>query len=228
LIEAARAESVAGIINFSTAHVYGAPLCGILTENTVPRPVHPYAIAHSLSENIVLAARNRGGPPGLILRVSNGFGAPTHRDIDRWSLLVNDLCRQAVTNRRLVLKSSGRQVRDFVTIGDIGAAVVFFLTQGTSAWEDGLFNLGGNNSLTILRMAESIAKRCNEVLGFEPEITVAEPPPGETCPDLVYSIDKLEKTGFRLTGDIESELDAELEFCQAEFGAGHLPVNPVK
>jgi len=73
----------------------------------VPRPVHPYAITHHAAEDFVLAAHDEKRLMGYVIRLSNGFGAPAHAGVDRWTLLVNDLCRQAVQTRQLILRSAG-------------------------------------------------------------------------------------------------------------------------
>ena len=59
----------------------------------------------------------------MIIRLSNSYGAPISKDVNRWTLVVNDLCRQAITNRELKLKSSGEQHRDFIPISDALSAV---------------------------------------------------------------------------------------------------------
>src|ERR1051326_4797952 len=127
LVQAAERAGVERFIYFSTAHVYGVPLAGSITEATLPRPVHPYAMTHRAAEDFVLAAHDRKTMGGLVLRLSNGFGAPIRPEVNRWTLLVNDLCRQAVTARKLVLQSSGLQQRDFVTLSDVARAVLHCL-----------------------------------------------------------------------------------------------------
>lgn len=218
LLRAAEKAGVERFIYFSTAHVYGAPLQGIVTEETCPRPIHPYAITHRIAEDFVLAAHDRKILTGIVLRLSNGFGVPMRPDVNRWTLLVNDLCRQAVTTRKLVLRSAGLQRRDFVTLLDVSRAVSFFLNIPVEKCGNGLFNLGGEWPLRIIDMAEFIAKRCYEVLGFKPEIIRPLPIATETSSMLDYRIEKLKATGFALTKNVNAEIDATLLFCQNEFG----------
>ena len=215
---AAQSERVKRFIYFSTAHVYGSPLIGALTEKSLPRPVHPYAITHRAAEDFVLGARNRGLVSGIVLRLSNGFGAPVHPEINQWTLIGNDLCRQAVTSRKLVLKTSGLQHRDWVCLSDVCRAVIHLLSLSESACEDGLFNLGGECSLSIIDLAERIVVRCKEVLGFVPEISRPVPSSAEISPPIDYRIDKLKATGFVLRGDMNEEIDATLRFCRSVFG----------
>jgi len=219
LLQAAQAAGVERFMYFSTAHVYGAPLSGAITEKSLARPVHPYAITHRVAEDFVLAARDRGLVGGLVLRLSNGFGAPAHPGVDRWTLVVNDLCRQAVLTGKLTLHTSGLQWRDFITLTDVGRAVSHFHQISDAAWGDGLFNLGAGRSLRILDMAQLIAQRCQQVLGYLPPIHRPEPAESEDHPALDYRIDKLQATGFQPRNEFAGEIDATLRFCRDQWGA---------
>jgi UDP-glucose 4-epimerase len=205
-------------IYFSTAHVYGAPLVGSLTEQSLPRPVHPYSITHKVAEDFVLAARDQGKIQGIVLRLSNGFGAPAHAEIDRWTLVVNDLCRQAVADGVLVLRSPGLQWRDFITLTDVARAVAHFLNLPETDCGDGLFNIGGDCSLRIIDVARLVARRSQAVLGITLPIKRPEPGPGDEQPTLDYKIDKLQATGFTLLQNHEEEIDATLRFCRELAG----------
>jgi len=221
LLRAAIKAGVERFIYFSTAHDYGAPLAGVLTEDTLPRPQHPYAITHRTAEDFVLAAHDKREIQGMVVRLSNGFGAPERAEVNRWTLLANDLCKQAVVERKLVLRSSGLQSRDFITLEDVARAVLHLINLPEHACGDGLFNLGGENAMRILDVAERVAARCEAVLGYRPEVQRPQPAPGEVTPHLDYRVDKLKATGFSLLSDIDGELDATLRLCRGSFGAKH-------
>lgn len=218
LLRAAIKAGVERFIYFSTAHVYGSPLAGTLTEESLPRPQHPYAITHRTAEDFVLAARDKKEIEGLVVRLSNGFGAPERADVNRWTLLANDLCKQAVVDGKLVLRSSGLQSRDFITLEDVGRAVLHLLNLPARECGNGLFNLGGENALRIIDVAQKVADRSEAVLGFRPEVQRPLPVPGETTIPLDYRIGKLKSTGFSLTSDMDGEIDDTLKLCHRSFG----------
>lgn len=221
LLRAAERAGVDRFLFLSTAHVYGSPLEGEITEATLTRPVHPYAITHRAAEEFVLAAHDRCALTGIVVRLSNGLGAPADPTGDRWTLIANDLCRQAVSSRALLLRTSGLQRRDFITMSDITRAVRHLLALPSSACGDGVFNLGGENPMRILDMAELIAERGAHVLGYRPRVEHPEPAPGERSQELSYSIQKLRATGFELAGDMAGEIDETLRVCERAFkGAG--------
>jgi UDP-glucose 4-epimerase len=217
LLAAAESAGVKRFVYLSTAHIYGSPLAGEIDEDTLPRPVHPYAISHRAAEDFVLAALRRGAFGAAVVRLSNAIGAPERPDVDRWTLVGNDLCRQAVTHRTIRLHSSGLQRRDFIALPDVTAAIHHLLTIPESFLGDGLFNLGGECPLRIVDVAERVAKRCRTVLGFEPPILRPDPRSDESSATLRYSIEKLRATGFAPTASIDEELDATLQLCARAF-----------
>jgi len=215
LIHAAIRRGTKRFIYLSTAHVYGSPLAGTITEETCPVSLHPYATSHRAGEDAVRAAHQRGEIEGIVIRLSNAYGAPAHKDANCWMLLVNDLCRQAVQTRKLTLRSSGLQQRDFITMHDAVRAIWHLLVLPRDVFGDSLFNLGGDASLTVLDMVRRIAQRCRATLGFEPEIVRAEPDDHGNSVSLSYDISKLKRTGFQLHGGLETEIDGTLRLCDA-------------
>lgn len=213
LLNAAIHAGVERFIYFSTVHVYGSPLTGHITESSLTRPSHPYSITHHAAEEFVLAAGDKGSIQAIVLRQSNGFGAPAHTQANCWMLLVNDLCRQAVRDKKMVLRSSGIQQRDFITLHDIGRAVSHFLDLPSNKCLDGLFNLGGECSMSVLAMSERVKQCCQEILGFEPLLIKPQPGANERAGDLNYDINKLKQTGFILKGNMDEEIKRTLKMC---------------
>lgn len=217
LLEVAKRSGVQRFIHFSTAHVYGAPLQGDIDETRVPRPTHPYAITHKVAEDFVLAAHEQKQIEGIVVRLSNGFGAPATAAVDRWTLLVNDLCRQAATQSELRLNSAGKQPRDFITLGDVARAVEHLLRLELPLVGDGLFNLGSGYSTSILAMTERVAVRWRALTGSD--IAIVRPTgDGGPVPVLNYRCDKLAATGFTLSEQIDREIDDTLRLCLHAFG----------
>jgi UDP-glucose 4-epimerase len=217
LLQAAIRQGVKRFIYLSTAHIYDSPLSGVITEQKCPVNLHSYATSHRAGEDVVRAAHQRKDIEGVVIRLSNAYGAPIHKDANCWMLLVNDLCHQAVMTRRMMLRSAGMQRRDFITLSDACSAAGHLLTLPNDKLGDGLFNVGGH-AIRVIDMAEIIQARCLAVLGFIPEIIRPEPIEGEISPDLDYCIGKLLATGFSLGGDCHNEIDATLHLCSDAFG----------
>lgn len=220
LIEASQNAGVKRLIYLSTIHIYGAPLFGVITEDTLPCLRHPYAITHRAAEDFVIAASFERKLPGIILRPANGFGVPADPFINRWKLIVNDLCRQAVTTQKLVLNSSGQQSRNFITLTDIVRAIEHVLSISMDECGNGIFNVGEEKSTSVFELAEIIAGRCKEILGFIPPIKRQQAQKDEVIKNLDYRSDKLKVTGFVLLSNFNEEIDATLRFCKKYFKNG--------
>lgn len=215
LVEAAIAAGVTRFFYFSTAHVYASPLQGEINEESCPRNLHPYASSHLAGEYALLDALARNNIAGSSLRLSNGFGSPMAVDTRCWTLLANDLCRQAVTKGKLVLQSSGEQLRDFVPLSSVCEGVTRLLSLPTASLPP-ILNIGSGYSISVLAMAEVIQSRCQAILGYTPALEVGASK--ETTRPLRYTSLYGQRLGLTSVDPVE-EIDALLEFCKMNFAA---------
>jgi len=215
LLDRACRSGLKRFVYFSTFHVYGATEGRVISEETATRPWHPYAATHRAAEDVVEYFHRHKKIQTVTFRLSNAFGYPMDQRINRWSLVVNDLCRQAVTARKLTLKSPGTQHRDFITLEDVARAVHHFLFNIPDNWEDGLYNLGGECSLSIREMAGKVSSVYEKKYDRPPLALEAPENLLQTAPQPVnFCIDKLKSRGFRLKGDIDGEIEKTLSFCE--------------
>lgn len=220
LLKAAESNKVNIFIYFSTFHVYGETADSIITEETHTKPFHPYAITHRAAEDLVNYSRHYKGVNTLIFRLSNAYGYPMDIKVNRWTLVCNDLCRQAVATREIILRTSGKQYRNFISLHDVSRAVFHFIYDIPDQWRDGIYNLGGNYSMSILEFARKIADAYKMKYGRDIiEIKInPEADNKSVFKPVNYSIEKLMKTGFTLTGDMISEINKTMKLCE-EFTA---------
>lgn len=215
LVRAASRSRVRRLLYLSSAHVYGSPLHGTITETSCAMPVHPYATSHRSGEDAVRTAHLGREIEGISVRLSNAFGAPAHPAVNCWMLLTNDLCRQAVEHGGMVLQSSGMQRRDFVPIEYVCGALTHLLEAPSEQISDGLFNIGGSWAPTVLEMAQRIAGRVKIAMGSEPDIQRKLDPNASATLDLNYRCEKFSALGFQTNPKdlIDKELDTLIRFC---------------
>ncbi len=213
LLSSANRKGIQRFVYFSTIHIYGN-CTGTITENSPTQPYHPYAATHRAAEDMVRFYQYYKNMDTLTLRLSNGFGYPMDTDINRWTLVFNDLCQQAATSEKLIVKSTGKQHRDFITLHDVGAVIGHFLFNIPNQWGDGIYNLGGNNSLSILEVAENVARVYQKKYRKPITIQIDGKDDEVTYKPVQFNIDKLKKTGFRLTGNMEKEIEQTLASCE--------------
>lgn len=212
LVRAAARQEVGRFIYVSSAHVYGSPLTGTITEHTPAKGLHPYATSHRAAEEVVRLAVQSDEIEGAVIRLSNAYGAPAHVDAGCWMLLINDLCRQAVESRCMVLRSNGLQWRDFVPMREACRAISHLIESPAGA-SGAVVNVGGGHAMTVWEAACLIVERCEAVLGFRPALERVQPHPAETAPALDFRIDALRESGFVSEAGHAVEVDRLLRFC---------------
>jgi UDP-glucose 4-epimerase len=218
LLQAAVDTGVRRFLYLSTAHVYGSPLTGRISEATCANPRHPYATSHRAAEDVVMSASDQGQIEGLVMRLSNAFGRPASPNTNCWTLLFNDLCRQAAIGQPLRLRTSGLQRRDFITMMDVCRAIRHLLELPWDRAGARIFNVGGAWSPMVIEAAALIAERYEVLTGNRVEIHRPQPVTGELAKELTYDIGVLNGTGFMLSGNPVAEIDDLLTFSQREFG----------
>ena len=213
LLNAAIHNGIERFVYFSTAHVYGAPLQGTFNESSPTHAVHPYATTHLEAESVVAAAHENGDIQGIRVRLSNGFGRPMAYETADWRTLTSDLCRQAVVEKRMEMRTDGLQERNFITKTDIARAVQHLIALPKTDVSNGLFNLGGSKSQTLLAMANMIQERAQNKFGVE--IPLHRPEPTNTdSQQLNFDVHKLLNTGFSLTENALREIDDFLDMIE--------------
>ncbi|MBW1909672.1 MAG: SDR family oxidoreductase [Deltaproteobacteria bacterium] len=202
------------ILNVSTIHVYGSSAKGLVTETFPPRPVHPYAVGHLFSEIVTRAFCSHRNIPVLNVRLSNAFGKPVALDAAKWSLVFNDLCRQAVTSNRLYLKSAGYQKRNFITLEDTVRALLFLASRSENWPDDQTIHVGSSVNLSIREVAERIAGRCKVLWGEKPEVFFSNETGAQESNEFIFDVSRLKETGFVWRNSFDQEIDDTLEICK--------------
>jgi UDP-glucose 4-epimerase len=200
----------------STIHVYG-DLVGHLDESSPTRVKHPYGFTHQMSEQLFEYGFMKYKIPTTCLRFSNVFGAPANLGVNRWSLLVNDLCRQAVETRKLLLKSPNSQ-RDFIAMPDACMALERAIIHPDSESSFKIFNISSAKNMSVLQMAELIAARARLLFGTNIKITIDQNGVPASGIDFQISNSKAGSWGWTPTSDFAKEIDATLSLCD---GARH-------
>jgi UDP-glucose 4-epimerase len=220
LVQSSIKNGVAQFLYISTVHVYSESLQGVISENTCPVNVHPYASSHKAAEDVVSYAHKQGLINGIVFRLSNGFGAPVHNTANCWKLFVNDLCMQSVRDRRLVLHSDGMQCRNFIPISEVCNIINHLVCKQLLNNEDNYsmpINVGGEQSYRILEMAKLIQDRSYQLFGYRPPISKLKNTNDSSRIMLDYKIDTLSSLGYTFQYSIEDEIELLLKYCHAQL-----------
>ncbi|MBT7557501.1 SDR family oxidoreductase [Candidatus Woesearchaeota archaeon] len=215
LLDAAKSNNVAKFIYFSTAHVYGYPLAGEISENSATQPAYNYAITHKLAEDYVLKESLNGSIKGTIFRLTNGVGSPINKEANCWMLVVNDLCKQVVLNHKMKLHSHKLTQRDFVAITEVCSIVSHALVDDMLNNE--IINISSGVSLTLEELTSIIADESSKLFDFRPEVDFRQSLNFEHIEKLSISSKKLKNFGYCINSDLSNEIRNLLINCQNWF-----------
>jgi UDP-glucose 4-epimerase len=210
IVEMAKISNIKKIIYFSSIHVYGTPLQGQLNEDNPINTLKTnyYAATHYNAEKII----ENAGIEHVIVRLSNAMGAPVHRDVNAWMLICNDLCKQAIFEKKLSLKSSGIQKRNFITISTLEQIVDHFINHDLPHQ---IYNIGGTD-FTIYEMAELISLEASSFLNQNCPVLFPEPTKQEIDSNIQFDfcLKRLNALNLKLKNDFQNEIVNTLRFVK--------------
>ena len=215
VVRAAKYSSLGKFIYFSTVHVYGNNLHGTVTEKTKPIPVSPYAKAHLEAENILVRRLNNVAVS--IIRCSNLFGLPFFANEKCWKLVVNDFCKSAFQNGRLVINSSGEDYKDFIAVEDVVRAIHYLLKLNNDKEIEDIYNLGSSRTTSIIDIAKEIQKVLKDRFNYDCPIIKNKPSKEMNKPKhFILSTEKIKRLGFDVKQNTK-ELGALLRYCKVNY-----------
>lgn len=218
LLKSSIKQGVKRIIYISTAHVYDSPLAGKVTEQSSTKNLHPYATSHKAGENHVRLAHSKGEIEGIVVRLSNSFGPPSSLNANCWHLATNDFCKQGIESKNIIVKTSEIETRDFISITNVCRAIEHLIKLPLNRLSDGLFNIGGEWSPTILEIANILSKRIYLLTDKKINIKSQKLEQNSKLLALDFDIKKIKLTGFELINDRNNEFDDLIRFCHKNFG----------
>ena len=146
-------------IYFSTIQVLGNLGSAIVDESFPASPQNVYGLTHHMGEGLMNFYRSKVSWLPIILRLANGYGSPVFKSNNCWWLVVNDLCRMAISEKRIVLQSDGSPQRDFIHVSDIARAVTTIIKTPNPSFSTNLIQVASSNTISILELAITI-KTC--------------------------------------------------------------------
>ncbi len=189
-------------LHVSTDEVYGSltPVDAPFTETTAYAPNSPYSATKAASDHLVRAYHHTYGLPTLTTNCSNNYGPYQFPE-----KLIPLMIANALAGRPLPVYGDGRNVRDWLYVGDHCAAVRRVLADGRPGET---YNIGGWNEKTNLEVVHALCDMLDRLAPkagtYRDQITFVLDRPGH---DRRYAIDarKIERElGWKPTESFES------------------------
>lgn len=154
LLEYAVKNKIPNFIFFSTFQVYGTELEGTITESSPTHTINDYGLNHLFGEMYVEMYARQGSINGVSVRPSNVHGPFLLPSIDRWTLVPGCFCKEVIQNQTITIRSSGKQMRNFVHLENLSAAIKCILQNVKSGYD--VVNVGSTENMSMLDAAKLV------------------------------------------------------------------------
>ena len=191
------------------------PVCGgpmqpeVTPEDARVYPHNSYAMSKYAEEMLALNLGRRYGLPSVAMRYSIVQGArQSYRNA--YSGAMRIFAMQALAGQPLTVYEDGRQLRDFVYVGDVVRANLLVLEDPRANFQ--AFNVGAGRAVTVVEFAQIVAVRSGS--GVAPLVT-GEYRFGDTR-HIVSDISKLRALGWEPQGTFAGNADEYLAWAQRQ------------
>ena len=145
-------------LHISTDEVYGSLLPGdpAFSEATPYAPNSPYSATKAASDHLVRAYHHTYGLPVLTTNCSNNYGPYQFPE-----KLIPLVILNALAGKPLPIYGDGKNVRDWLYVGDHCTALRAVLQRGTPG---ATYNIGGKNEKTNLEVVHTVCALLDEIV----------------------------------------------------------------
>jgi nucleoside-diphosphate-sugar epimerase len=178
---------------FSTLQIYGTELSGEISETSPLHFQNDYGLNHLFAEMYAEMYSRQGKVKCVSVRPGNVYGRILTGAFNRWSLVPGCFCKEAMESETITIKSSGKQMRNFVNLENLSRAVECIAQRFPDNYE--CYNLASSQGFTMAEVAE-ITKQVYEK-GFQKplKVNITGTEPAETN-HFTISLAKLKAIGF--------------------------------
>lgn len=207
LLDYAVRNQIPNFIFFSTFQVYGTELEGTITESSPTLALNDYGLNHLFGEMYVEMYARQGRINGVSVRPSNVHGPFLLPSIDRWTLVPGCFCKEAIEKQTITIRSSGKQIRNFIHLENLSAAVHCILNNFKPGYD--IVNAGSTENMSMLDVAK-LVKAVYESLGGKTVNLIVEGDQPTTANIFDVSLEKL-KNEYGFTENKKANLARTIE-----------------
>lgn len=192
----------------SSAAVYGDEPTLPKFEESIIRPLTPYAVDKFAAEKFVLAYQNLYNVPTSAVRFFNVFG-PNQNPKSPYSGVISILVEQfakkiADETAEFTVFGDGEQSRDFVFVEDVIQALELVATSNASLGQ--VYNVGTSNETTLNQLISNV----KEIVGVDLPVSYKEVRQGD-IPKSLANIKALESLGYQAKFSVKEGLAVYLK-----------------
>ena len=198
LLEALRqTPSAPGLVNVSSAAVYGNPARLPIREDDPTIPIAPYGVSKLAGERYVSVYSQLYGIRAVSVRLFSIYGPRQRKQV-----VYDFFCKLRANPKTLEILGDGSQARDFTYVADVVQALSLVATAAPNHGE--VYNVASGATLTIAELVEA----CCRVSGLNPKIVyTGQIRPGD-AEKWVVDISLLKQLGFEPRSELHAALAA--------------------
>jgi UDP-glucose 4-epimerase len=199
---AARDNKIKKLVYASSSSVYGDNPMLPKTEDMIPNPLSPYAVAKLAGEYYCDVFRSVYRLTTVSLRYFNVYG-PRQNPNHQYSAVIPKFIKAVKEEKPPVIFGNGKQTRDFVYVKDVVRANILAAESDCT----GVFNIGGGENLSLNQLLGLILKQT----GKENIKPIYESERIGDIKDSLANIDKAQIFGFKPECSINRGLQETIE-----------------
>ena len=197
-------NNIPKFIFFSTMQVYESELIGNYDEAMEAKPVNDYAFNHLIAEDLVSLYSRKHKLQCASVRPSNVYGAMLDKQIERWSLVPNCFVKEAFEKGTITLLSSGKQLRNFISLENVARSTEAVLMNLSADYET--YNFASEKNYSIVEVAYLTQKIVANEFNKNIEVLIKSDLPASPNPFKI-SVEKLNELGIENADDEKSLAD---------------------
>ncbi len=191
------------ILYLSSAAVYGQPQQLPISEDSPCHPMSPYGFHKYMAELLLQKASALHGMTTIAARIFSAFGPGLERQV------IWEMCRQAVTSKKIQLAGTGNEARDFIHASDVASAIASLAARPRH--QHSVFNIASGVSCRIKDVAQSISKACGGIpIEFQGKSLAGDPS------DWSADVKRLRSEGFTARVPLDRGISEVLEYARAQ------------
>jgi len=197
-------KSLKRLVFSSSAAVYGDEPNFPKKEESVIRPLTPYAIDKFASEKMAMIYNNLYDVPASATRFFNVYG-PKQNPQSPYSGFISILVDRLKKNIPLTIFGDGEQSRDFVYIDDVIQALILIATSEDSKGQ--VYNVGTGNKISLNDLVELV----QDITGKKLIVEYSSPREGDIKIS-VSDISKLKTLNFKANNSLKLGMEKYLSY----------------
>jgi UDP-glucose 4-epimerase len=193
ILDFAVKNAIPKCIIFSTLQVYGSELSGNINEESALHYQNDYGLNHLFGEMYASLYARQDKLQCVSVRPSNVYGPILSGAFNRWSLVPGCFCREAHETATITIRSSGKQMRNFVHLENLSRAIDCILQHFPGSYE--CYNLASSTTHTMVEVAEKVKSLYEQEYEKPLALQITGTTPAVSN-EFAISLRKLEEIGF--------------------------------